>query len=148
MLTINDFIHPPHALPLVELGDFFSQQEKIPPKPSTKTLEQWIMEDDDASIFRYLYQSLQPRRHLEFGTCQGWGTGLCLEACQATVWTLNLPDGEIKPDGSWAYGERILDDTNVTKDISTESFGKDEKGEIIYHCTDARGCSGRIYREK
>lgn len=64
------------------------------------------MEDDEAPIFRFLYQSLQPSRHLEFGTLQGWGTSLCLESCSATVWTINLSDGEVKADGFWAYGER------------------------------------------
>ena len=66
----------------------------------------WDTEKDDALILRYIYQNHQPRRHLEFGTWQGFGTCLCLESCAATVWTINLPDGEAKADGTWAYGER------------------------------------------
>jgi predicted O-methyltransferase YrrM len=52
------------------------------------------MEVDDAPILRYLFRNFRPRRHLEFGTWQGFGTVLCLEECSATVWTINLPFGE------------------------------------------------------
>ncbi|HQH70675.1 MAG TPA: hypothetical protein PK360_01215, partial [bacterium] len=68
-----------------------------------KPLTQWKMEIDDSPIFRYLYRHFRPRRHLEFGTWQGTGVLYCLEECEATVWTLNLPRGETLPDGSPAY---------------------------------------------
>lgn len=106
------------------------------------------MEEDDAPILQFLYRTHQPRRHLEFGTWQGWGTVLCLEACDATVWTINLPDGEIRPDGTWAYGHRILDASNSPEGIITETFGEDELGPRTYHRTDAGGYIGRLYREK
>jgi hypothetical protein len=106
------------------------------------------MEEDDAPILQYLYRVHQPRRHLEFGTWQGWGTVLCLEACEATVWTINLPTGEIRPDGTWAYGQRILDATNAPCGIIVETYGQDESGPCTYHRTDAEGYIGRFYREK
>jgi predicted O-methyltransferase YrrM len=106
------------------------------------------MEEDDAPILKFLYRALQPRRHLEFGTWQGWGTVLCLEACDATVWTINLSAGEIRPDGTWAYGQRVFDATNAPDGIITETFGEDELGPRTYHRTDAGGYIGRCYREK
>lgn len=106
------------------------------------------MERDDGPIFRFIYQHFQPRRHLEFGTWQGFGTCLCLESCAATVWTLNLPDGESKSDGSWAYGERVIDETNAPTGAVRLNFGEDESGPRTYHRTDAGSYIGRLYREK
>lgn len=148
MLTIDDFAIPPLALPLARLDELLPPTRKLPPAPSTKSLDQWRLEDDDAPIFRYLYQTHLPRRHLEFGTWQGWGASLCMESCAATVWTINLPDGESKPDGTWAYGERVLEASNAPQDIETATFGEDDLGPRTYHRTDARGYIGRIYRER
>ena len=148
MITINDFIHPPHALALAQLGGLFPLHGKLPPNPSAKGLDQWKMEDDDAPIFQFLYQAHQPRRHLEFGTWQGWGASLCLESCGATVWTMNLPDGENRSDGTWAYGQRVTDTSNSPQGIVTANYGEDELGARNYHRTDAGGYIGRIYREK
>ena len=147
-MTINEFMHPPYALALAQLGELFPLARKVPPTAPTKALDQWRMEDDDAPIFQYLYQTHQPRRHLEFGTWQGWGASLCMESCAATVWTINLPDGESKPDGTWAYGHRVTDTSNIPQDIVTLHTGEDALGAIIYHRTDAGGYIGHIYREK
>ena len=117
--------------------------------PATmKPLDRWIMESDDAPIFEYVYRHFSPRRHLEFGTWQGYGACLCLESCAATVWTLNLPDGETKPDGSWAYGHRILDVSGAPPGAVAVSSGQDDSGPIVYHRTDAASYIGRFYREK
>ena len=148
MITINEFMHQPHALPLAKLGELFPLIRKSPPDASAKRLDQWNIEDDDAPIFEFLYRAHRPRRHLEFGTWQGWGTSLCLESCDATVWTINLPEGESRADGSWAYGHRVLDAGNVPSGIVTETYGEDELGPRIYYRTDAGGYIGRIYREK
>lgn len=59
----------------------------------------------DDSVIRYLMRKLAPRRHLEFGTWKGEGVMRVLESCDASVWTLNLWEGEDKADGTWAYGE-------------------------------------------
>jgi hypothetical protein len=147
-MTINDFMHPPWALPLAKLGELFSAPRTFPPTASGKRLDQWKMEDDDAPIFRYLYQTYGPRRHLEFGTWQGWGSVLCLEFSAATVWTINLPEGESRSDGTWAYGERVIDPSHAPQGIITVNYGEDELGPRTYHRTDAGGYIGRIYREK
>jgi predicted O-methyltransferase YrrM len=148
MTDINEFMRPPYALALAKLGEWFPLYHGSPPKPSAKPLDEWKMEEDDAPIFRFLYEAHRPRRHLEFGTWQGWGTSLCLECCGATVWTINLPEGEGRADGTWAYGERVIDSRNVPRDIITANYGEDELGPRTYHRTDAGGYIGRIYREK
>ncbi len=147
MKSINEFAHSPLALPLAQLGNLFPSHKKLPPTPLVKGLDQWKMEDDDAPIFQFLYQAHQPRRHLEFGTWQGWGTSLCLESCDATVWTINLPDGESQPDGTWAYGARVIDASNAPQGITAANYGEDELGPKTYHRTDAGGYIGRLYRE-
>lgn len=106
------------------------------------------MERDDAPVFAYLYRNFAPRRHLEFGTWQGFGTCLALDNSPASVWTLNLPDGETKPDGSWAYGHRVVDDSNTPPGAVAVNFGHDEQGPKTYHRTDAGGYIGRLYRER
>jgi predicted O-methyltransferase YrrM len=145
--SIDKFLKPPHALPVAKLGEFL-RGGGIPPAASTKPLDKWRMEDDDAPIFRYLYQTHRPRRHLEFGTWQGWGATLCLESCDATVWTINLLDGETLKDGSWGYSERVLHPDSAPQDVTSVNFGEDELGPRTYHRTDARGYIGRIYRER
>jgi hypothetical protein len=99
------------------------------------------MEEDDAPIFAYLYRSLRPRRHLEFGTWQGFGAALCLEHCDATVWTINLPNGETQPDGGWSYYQ----------DFSPEEVGPGRtnakttrRGRVVCQ-TDTVGFIGREY---
>lgn len=149
MASISTFMQSPYRMPLSDLGELFPLAKWPPPVASAKGLDQWKMEDDDAPILEFLYRAHQPRRHLEFGTWQGWGTVLCLESCDATVWTINLPAGESRVDGSWAYGHRVINDSsNVPDGIVTETYGEDELGPRTYHRTDAGGYIGRLYREK
>lgn len=81
----------------------FAERLEYPSRSLQKPLIDWKMEIDDSPIFRYLYRNFRPRRHLEFGTWRGTGTLYCLEECSATVWTLNIPDGEVAIDGTRAY---------------------------------------------
>lgn len=134
-------------LPLAELGARL-RADAPAPAPSVHALAEWRMERDDAAILRYLFASVAPRRHLEFGTWQGFSTCLCLESCDATVWTINLPDGESKADGSWAYGERVNDEAKTPPGAVTANYGDDQAGPRIYHRTDAASYIGRLYREK
>jgi len=81
----------------------FAEPLEYPSSSRQKHLIDWKMEIDDSAIFRYLYRNFRPRRHLEFGTWRGTGTLYCLEECSATVWTLNIPDGEVAIDGTRTY---------------------------------------------
>lgn len=140
---------PIGSISLARLGALLGSKSAVAaPAASQKSFQQWRMEDDDAPVFRFVYSVFRPHRHLEFGTWQGFGTCLCLENCDATVWTLNLPDGEAKADGSWAYGERVIDDSSRPPGATSLNFGSDETGPRTYHRTDAGGYIGRFYREK
>lgn len=108
-----------------------------------KRLVDWKMEDDDSPIFRYLYRQLKPARHLEFGTWKGTGTVSCLEECDATVFTINLLDGELLADGRWAYGDRLRDEESTQGLITRKGQG----GSTIVQ-SDARGSIGREYLER
>ncbi len=66
------------------------------------------MDGDDTAILCYIFRHLSPKRHLEFGTWLGTGALCCLTECDATVWTLNLPEGEKHPGGTWAYPASVL----------------------------------------
>lgn len=132
---------------LADLGDFLGTGAPPPPS-SSRALNQWRMEDDDAPILRYLYSSHRPLRHLEFGTWMGFGACLCLESCAATVWTLNLPNGETRPDGTWAYGQRVSPSTPVPAGGVIVNFGVDEEGPRNWLRTDAGGSIGHLYRDK
>lgn len=73
----------------------------------------WKMERDDAPILAALYHSVQPTRHLEFGTWRGFGTKLCLENSHAHVWTINLPSGEKTEGGQSVYGDNTDADSEI-----------------------------------
>jgi hypothetical protein len=130
------------------LPTVFPDYSGAAPAASSMPLDSWAMETGDAPIFSYLYKAINSQRHLEFGTWQGWGACLCLESCDATVWTLNLPDGETKSDGQWAYGERVISEGEVASGIVSETYGTDEQGSVTYHRTDAGGYIGHLYRKK
>jgi len=147
-VSLADFTRPPLVLPLAGLASVLPVGAGQPPPVSPAPPTAWSTERDEPEIFRYLYRSFRPQRHLEFGTWQGFGTCLCLESCDATVWTLNLPDGEAKADGSWAYGERVIDESKAPPGVVRVNYGQDEAGPRTYHRTDAASYIGRFYREK
>lgn len=134
-------------LSLAALAAQMGAKASVPP-PAATALNAWQMERDDGPIFRFFYQHFQPRRHLEFGTWQGFGTCLCLESAPATVWTINLPNGETKADGSWAYSQRFGSDSPVPFASEQKVFGNATTGPVVFHRTDSQGFIGRYYREK
>lgn len=116
------------------------------PLPQHHDLATWKMELHDAPLLEWIYRTRKPARHLEFGTWQGFGTRLCLQSCDATVWTVNLWEGEAREDGSWAYGEKMENNPLADHAVQTESF-ETEAGVNTYYRTDALGFIGRFYRE-
>lgn len=97
---------PVTVLPVDELPAFLGADTPIdyPEASRQKAYVDWRMEDDDSPIFRYVYRTVAPRRHLEFGTWKGEGTCYVLDSCEATVWTLNPPLGEKTKEGTKVYG--------------------------------------------
>ena len=95
-ISLQDFSR---TVPVVDVSDLhtmldFTEKTNYPESYRRIPFSSWRMEVHDSPIFRYLYRNFKPQRHLEFGTWQGAGTIYCLEECDATVWTINLPMGE------------------------------------------------------
>lgn len=137
------------VVPAVRLHEAlgFDEPPAIPSANHATPLDRWKMEINDAPIFRYLYRNLHPRRHLEFGTWQGAGVVYCLEECDATVWTLNLPFGENQGDAGMAYsgnGESFGLGTSLA-DAWARRLGI--PAQEAYR-TDSFGFIGRFYLEK
>jgi|GEM_PF-3510811 len=135
----------PNNLPEVHVDDLhkelgFSEIAKAKESSLNKSFKTWKMEDDDSPIFRYLYRNFKPDRHLEFGTWQGTGVTYVTEECDASVWTLNLFEGEKKTGGDNAYG--VTGDKEL--DVWADFIGikVDKKG---FHHTDAFGYIGNKY---
>lgn len=121
----------------------FKEPLKYPASSLRKPLHQWRMEIDDAPIFRYLYRQFLPKRHLEFGTWQGTGTLYCLEECGATVWTINLPFGEMEADGRFAYKYYENEREDVRRWADRIGWPIDQVNR-----TDGIGFVGRYYLDK
>jgi len=103
-------------------------------------LTQWTMAADD-QILRHIFRSVRPVRHLEFGTWMGDGVLRCVEECEATVWTVNLLEGESRRDGGWAYGERAKAAWEWVRKWSERQGNRDNEGVR----TDAFGMVGVNY---
>lgn len=105
-------------------------------------LAQFKMEIHDSILLKYLYKNLNPQRHLEIGTWKGYGTVLCLENCDATVWTVNLWEGE-KSHAEWVYHEAF----QKRQDFSNEKNTKHRDG-VFFHQTDSYELIGLEYKKK
>ena len=116
-----------------------------PASSLNKPLTHWTMEIDDAPIFRYLYRHAQPNRHLEFGTWLGTGTTYCLEESPATVWTINLPQGEEHPTaGGAAYPASVLAKDDVPDWLRDSEWSK----RLGRYPSDSVGLIGLYYLKK
>jgi len=98
------------AIETVAAGDVyrvlgFDEPLTVAPVWRGTALTDWTMVAD-GQLLRQIFRRARPMRHLEFGTWMGDGVLRCVEECNATVWTVNLLEGESWPDGSWSYGER------------------------------------------
>jgi hypothetical protein len=128
-VTVDDL---GRELGFAEPLDFAASWRSLP-------LRNWVM-DADGDILRYLFRNFRPSRHLEFGTWQGDGVLRCVEECDATVWTLNVLEGESRSDGDWAYGAQR--DQPIAPGESAETL-LTNRG--LWVRTDAYGQIGRKY---
>jgi hypothetical protein len=128
-----------------DLADAFGYSERIesPTSLAERPLTAWKMEINDAPILAYLYRNHRPRRHLEFGTWEGFGAKLCAESCDAEVWTINLAGGEVSPAGKPLYASPITFETipDGARIVSSEP------GAAPIYQTDAAGFIGWRYRK-
>lgn len=113
-----------------------------PAQWQTQPLVEWTMAADD-HLLRQVFRQVRPLRHLEFGTWLGEGVLRCVEECDATVWTINLMEGETKPDGQWGYSE--LETEWLASATSWSQRVKTHEG--VWVRTDSYGMIGRKYLE-
>lgn len=85
------------------LQSSFPVDPKYRASPSVHPMAEWDMARDDGPILTQIIRFLRPLRHLEFGTWQGYGSRLVLRNSHATVWSINLLEGERHSDGLPAY---------------------------------------------
>lgn len=122
----------------------FAEQMAVPLSNLSKDFRDFRMEREDAPVFRYIYRNLRPARHLEFGTWEGFGVVLCASECQAEVWTINAPTGEVEE--------------GTTAPVYVRKFSRDERrpaGEVAIqedaegstYQTDTGAFVGRLYRD-
>jgi len=127
----------------------FSHPIDFPISSLNKSLTEWKMDIDDAPIFRYLYRNFKPSRHLEFGTWQGLGVLYCLEECEATVWTINLPQGEKLHDGTPAYHSFSIGTPSLylraKRKLMAWVNGPVQTGDMFWRPSDSFGFIGRYY---
>lgn len=129
-------------------GEPFAQAEQLLDRPLT----QWRMERDDALILSYLYAQHAPRRHLEFGTWEGFGAVLCAQSCDAAIWTINLPDGERTADGSAVYAQPVAENAKLPPGapVFTTAAGalcvQTDRGERIGWRYRAAGLDSRVHQ--
>ncbi len=116
----------------------------------SKDFYNWKMEEDDAPILRYIYKNYNPKRHLEFGTWQGYGVNLVLEESDATVWTVNLPFGEKRENNDSAYGHNIDEQSKneIYRWAEKVGFSDHKHNPDFVYGTDSVGFIGRFYLDK
>jgi hypothetical protein len=133
---------PIETVAVDHLNDVFGWTNAIdfPAKFRTLPLTGWVMDADDV-ILRHVFRNFRPARHLEFGTWLGDGVVRCVEECDATVWTVNLPGGETRENGQWTYAA-LAEDVPVAPVAWSETM---VGGDGIWVRTDAHGLIGRKY---
>lgn len=132
-------------VPVGELGDALDLKAPYVPERMVYRygIDRFKTEVDEPGIYRYLYKHLSPRRHLEFGTWEGFGTVLCAQSCAAEIWTINLPEGERDEQGNPLYGRQALDGETLK---SAEHGQAGDAGERIGWRYRAAGYSDRVHQ--
>lgn len=106
----------------------FPVNPKYRASASKYPMSEWDMARDDGPVLAQIIRFLKPLRHLEFGTWQGYGSKLVLQNSQATVWSINLLEGEHHSNGLPAY----------TEPLSVTGRGKGLLGEITFRITNKK----------
>jgi hypothetical protein len=108
-------------------------------------LTDWNMARDDGPILAKIIRWVAPCRHLEFGTWKGFGACLVMENSPATVWTINLWEGELHPGGGAAYSETL---PQRRKGFLEKILGKRSTTDAAVIQTDAKERIGIMIHEK
>ena len=118
----------------------FAEPLHYPESWRNRPVDKWTIDADDV-ILRYVFRNFQPRRHLEFGTWAGDGVVRCVEECAATVWTINLLEGETRQNGDWAYADSSIPPASAASEQLTTA-------DATWVRTDAFDMIGRKYLER
>jgi predicted O-methyltransferase YrrM len=111
-----------------------------------RSLAEFKTEIDEAAIFSYIYEQAKPARHLEFGTWEGFGAALCAKSCDAEIWTINLPHGEVGTGGNAVYGCNNFDDTYTDLQLALSAKGATDSGDFIGWRYRAAGFGHRVHQ--
>jgi predicted O-methyltransferase YrrM len=122
----------------------FSEHMNIPLSNLSKDFQDFLMEREDAPVFRYIYRNFRPLRHLEFGTWEGFGVVLCAKECPAEIWTVNAPAGEVQ-EGTTnpVYVRRFRRDEKTPEGAA--ALKEDPEGG--FYQTDTGAFIGWLYRD-
>jgi predicted O-methyltransferase YrrM len=133
------------AIETVPVGEIhhilgFREPVTVPAAWRGTPLTEWSMVAD-GHLLRHIFRNVRPMRHLEFGTWRGDSVLRCVEECDATVWTINLLEGESRAGGGWAYGERARPEWESARNWSQRDGPRETEGVR----TDAYGMIGINY---
>lgn len=139
-------------VPIETLGAALNFEQAFVPevKIYRQGLPDFKTEIHEAPFFSYIYRNFKPRRHLEFGTREGFGSVLCAKSCAAEIWTVNLPEDESDSNGlpifaSTVYDSKsILNDSNVRSALPNRVIGEVESN--IGWIIQKEGFSDRVHQ--
>ena len=75
----------------------------FPNKVLNYSLSDFKMYRDDSKILEFFISNIAPKKHLEFGTWEGFGSLLVAKNSNSEIWTINLEEGEFTDSGSSLY---------------------------------------------
>ncbi len=133
-------------VPVEQIQSAFGFRHAFTPKIKVyrHELAQFKTEIDEAAIYAYIYAQAQPKRHLEFGTWEGFGAALCASNCAAEIWTVNLPEGEKDKDGEPVYDK--MQPSPAIATVASEVRQPTDSGDFIGWRYRAAGFAGRVHQ--
>ena len=133
-------------VPVEQIQSAFGFRRAFMPKIKVyrRELAEFKTEIDEAAIYAYIYAQAQPKRHLEFGTWEGFGAALCASNCAAEIWTVNLPEGEKDKDGEPVY-DRLQPSPEIAT-VATEATQPTDLGDFIGWRYRAAGFADRVHQ--
>lgn len=134
------------VVPVAELHRAFGFARPFVPeiKIYRHTLAEFKTEIDESAIYSYIYELAKPRRHLEFGTWEGFGVTLCARSSSAEIWTINLPDGETDAMGNALYSCNNFDGANAEHTLAVNTAT--DSGDSIGWRYRAAGYGNRVHQ--
>jgi len=136
------------VVPITELHRAFGFPRPFVPeiKVYRHTLAEFKTQIDESAIFSYIYGQAKPKRHLEFGTWEGFGVVLCAKSSDAEIWTINLPHGETDAAGNALYTCNNFDGAYTETQLAAAANGATDAGPFIGWRYRAAGYVNRVHQ--